>query len=81
MKANRRGPRFTAAVAAGALALALAGTTLAFAGAASAAQAAPAPNQQAHNSHHKTTLHLNLAPMPTGTVSPATTRTGPCSSR
>jgi Cu/Zn superoxide dismutase len=67
MKANRRGPRFTAA--AGALALALAGTTLAFAGAASAAQAAPAPNQQVHNSHHKTTLHLNLAPMPTGTVS------------
>ena len=47
MKANRRGPRFTATVAAGALALA--GTTLAFAGAASAAQAAPAANQQAYN--------------------------------
>ncbi len=47
MKANRRGPRFTATVAAGALALA--GTTLAFAGAASAAQAAPAANQHAYN--------------------------------
>jgi len=40
-KANRRGPRFTATIAAGALALA-GTTTLALAGAASAAQAAPA---------------------------------------
>ena len=47
MKANRRGPRFTATVAAGALALA--GTTLAFAGAASGAQAAPAANQHAYS--------------------------------
>ena len=39
-KSNRRGPRFTATIAAGALALA--GTTLALAGAANAAQAGPA---------------------------------------
>jgi hypothetical protein len=38
-KSNRRGPRFTATIAAGALALA--GTTLALAGAANAAQAGP----------------------------------------
>ena len=55
-KSNRRGPRFTATIAAGALALA--GTTLALAGAANAAQAGPAAQtsyQVRHAGQQRTT--------------------------
>ena len=61
-KANRRGPRFTATIAAGALALA--GTTLALAGAANAAQAGPAAQTsyrfETLDNHHDVTFNQLL---------------------